>query len=485
MTPSPANPIGRYAGRAYPLATLLALLSIPSPPAIAAQTTYTGTGYLVAVPVPGVLCTNTAGQVAIKGNVHVMRVETTDPRMTGHLQAAMDLAYQADGTATFGGSAVQEVGTWDLADPLNPRFIPTGGVWDLQYRGLSQADNSSQATLTGYGIGGLIEGQRVTQTVARGPGVILDPAAPYTGSGVLSTPAVDTHVVLDNFDTPPAPNWRMGSGSGLISVSEMGGELTILGNWPSTRTRDGSETTAWASPDRSWSVRAGQTLETRVDLVKLAGPGAGAFLALSDYWVVKGSNYVLTGKWSDQGNIYLSAEPVLTPNTNVVLTLGITPAGANLICTARILDRGSAGTVLYQHTVIDTPHGDRSLTAAEVLAATGMALQSQAVDPEEGSLYLGGSPWLGVYQYTDGKLAPAQATFDNYEIRTYAVPQVAVERAVRLTVPETALGTFGIECAPTTQGPWRILQNPTVPGLERWTVPVTGDMQFFRTRGMP
>ena len=166
------------------LATLLANL----PLAAAEPTSYTGTGYLVAVPAPGVLCTNTAGQVSIKGNVHVLRVECTDPRMTGRLHATMDLAYAADGSSTFGGTAAQEVGTWDVTDPLNPRFTPTGGVWDLQYRGIAQADNRNQTTLTGYGIGGAIEGLRVEQTVTRGPGTVLDPAIPYTGSGIISTP---------------------------------------------------------------------------------------------------------------------------------------------------------------------------------------------------------------------------------------------------------------------------------------------------------
>lgn len=488
MIPPLEHPIRRYANRSSQLAAWLALLSIPSPPAVSAEVSYTGTGYLVAVPVPGILCTNAAGQVSIKGNVHVLRVETTDPRMTGRLQAAMDLAYQADGTTTFSGSAAQEVGTWELADPAHPRFIPTGGVWDLQYRGVGQADNSSQLTMTGYGIGGAIEGSRVTQTVLRGPGDVFDPASPYTGSGVLSTQAVDTRVVIDNFDTPPAPHWNAGAGAGHVEVLERGGELTIRGSWPMpTRTSD--DTTAWSGPHHPWSVGEGQTLETRVDVVELAGPGAGAVLALYQatgigYWMVKGSDYVVMGKQAG-GQVFLSAEPVVTPNTNVVLTLGITPSGTNVLFTARILDRGSAGTVLYEHTLLDTPLSDHSLTAAEVQAATGMALQSARTDPKGPCWTKGDSTWLGVYQYTDGSLSPAEATFDNFELRTYAVPQVAVERTVRLSWPESSASRFGVECAPTALGPFVPLHHPIWPGIRQWTVPANRDMQYFRLREIP
>jgi hypothetical protein len=487
MIPSLEHPIRRYAEKASQLAAWLALLSIASPPAVAAQVSYTGTGYLVAVPVPGVLCTNSAGQVAIKGNVHILRVETTDPRMTGRLQAAMDLAYQADGTTTFSGPAAQEVGSWDLADPLNPRFIPTGGVWDLQYRGISQPDQSSQVTFTGYGIGGAIEGLRVTQTVVRGPGVVFDPAIPYTGSGVISTRAVDTRVVIDNFDNAPAPYWSAGAGAGQVAVMEREGKFTIRGSWP-IATRIVEDTTAWCGPSFTWSVGAGRTLETRVDLVELAGPGAGAVLALFHdsaigYWVLKSSDYVVMGKMTE-GQAFLSAEPVLTPNTNVILTLGITPSGTNVLFTARILDRGSAGKVLYEHTLLDTPLSDRSLTAAEVQAATGMALQVRT-DPREACWTRGTWTWLGVYQYTDGKLSPAEATFDNFEVRTYAVPQVAVERAVRLSWPESTVGRFGVECAPTALGPFVPLHHPVWPGIRQWTVPASGDMQYFRLREIP
>lgn len=114
-----------------------------------------------------------------------------------------------------------------------------------------------------------------------------------------------------------------------------------------------------------------------------------------------------------------------------------------------------------------------------------MALQGLRADPRGPCWINGDSPWLGVYQYTDGTLSPAEATFDNFELRTSEVPQVAVERAVRLTWPESALGTFGVEGAPTALGPFRLLQTPTWPGLQQLTFPATGDGQYFRLREMP
>lgn len=471
---------------AWPLIVTLLLTTLPL--AAAGPVAYTGIAHLVDVPVPGVLCTNASGQVSIKGNVHVLRVECTDPRMTGRLQATMDLAYQADGRSTFGGTAAQEVGTWNLTDPLNPQFTPTGGVWDLQYRGIAQADNSNQTTLIGYGIGGAIDGLRVEQAVTRGPGTVLDPAIQYTGSGVISAPPVDTIVVIDNFDSPPAPSWPKGAGSGFVTVTETGGQLMIQGTW-SSPTQTSIDTTAYTEPNRAWSVRAGQSMETRADLVKLEGGGAGAVLALyhgsgMGYWLVKATDYVAIGK-QNGGQIFLSAEKVVTPNTNVIMTLGLTPSGADVLLTARILDRSSAGTVLYEHSILDTTASDRSLTADEVKTATGMTLIGVQNDQPSASWTSGDSPWLGVYQYTDGTLPPAEATFDNFELRTYEVPHVAIARAVQLTWPALTGMNYAVEGGPTVQGPWLTVNEVLTLGLKQMTVPANDAMKVFRLRPAP
>lgn len=93
--------------------TAMFLFLATSPLRAATSTTFQGTSHLVDVPVPGILVTNDLGQVLLKGNLHVQRVQADDARATGRLQAGMDLACQADGTAIFGGLACQQVGTWE------------------------------------------------------------------------------------------------------------------------------------------------------------------------------------------------------------------------------------------------------------------------------------------------------------------------------------------------------------------------------------
>ena len=430
--------------------------------------------------------------MSLKGNVHVVRVQTDDPRLTGRLQASMDMAYQADGTALFGGSACQEVGTWNLADPANPKFTPTGGVWDMIYRGVAQADGSDVITLTGYGVGGGIDGLRLEETMTKGPGVPFDPAIPYQGKGTIKPAPVTTITVIDNFDDSSPPGWSQGAGSGTIDLIQANGQLTIRGEWPGIPTVTQGDTTAWASPERAWAVKQGQSLEARVDLVSLNGTAPGAALAIYHrvgvgYWMVKGRDYVGVGKENGPVFTCLSADRLTTRNTNEVLVLALTPAGPNVILTARVLDKSNGGAVLYERSIVDTPASDPSLDSAQIAAITGMTFPDPVPDPS-GAPWTssdGGSPWLGVFQYTDGTLPAAEATFDNFELRTYEVPQVGIERAVRLTWPAPTGMNYAVEGGPTVQGPWLPVQESAMPGMKQMTVPASVLMQFFRLRQAP
>ena len=452
-TPHLKTTIGRAYGPGI-LAAMTSLLLAALPLAAADPPTITGTGYLVGVPVPGILCTNAAGQVSLKGNVHVMRVQADDARMTGRLQAAMDLAYQADGTALFGGSAQQEVGTWNVADPANPKFTPTGGVWDMVYRGVAQADGSDVITLTGYGVGGAIDGLRLEQTMTKAPGVPFDPAIPYLGTGRIKPAPVTTVKVIDNFDDASPPGWAQYAGlDGTIDLIQANGQLTIRGNWPGIPTLRNWHTTAWTGPDLAWAVNQGQSLEARVDLVSLNGAAPVATLALDDYWMVKGRDYVGVGK-QHNGFTMLSVDRLATQNTNEVLVLALTPAGPNVILTARVLDKSNGGAVLYERSIVDTPASDPSLNSAQIAAITGMTFPNPVPDPSGAPWTSGDSPWIGVFQYTDGTLPAAEATFDNFELRTYEVPQVGIERAVQLTWPAPTGMNYAVESGPTVQGPW-------------------------------
>ena len=225
--PCPQSTRGRTCGLGT-LTTLASLLLAALPLAAANPPTITGTGYLVGVPVPGILCTNAAGQVSLKGNVHVLMVQADDARMTGRFQAGMDLAYLADGTALFGGAAQQEVGTWNLADPANPEFTPTGGVWDMIYRGVARADGTV-ITVTGYGVGGGIEGLRVEETITKGPGVPFDPPVPYQGTGTIKDPPENTRVVLDDFEDGRVTSKWVPWSTGTVQLIEENGQFTVQG----------------------------------------------------------------------------------------------------------------------------------------------------------------------------------------------------------------------------------------------------------------
>jgi hypothetical protein len=470
------------------LTTLAFLVLAALPPAAADPPTITGTGYLVGVPVPGILCTNAAGQVSLKGNVHVLMVQADDPRTTGRFQASMDLAYQADGTPLFGGAAYQEVGTWNLADPANPKFTPTGGMWQCHYRGVAQPDGSDVIAMTGYGVGGAIDGLRLEETITKGPGVPFDPPVPYLGTGTIKPAPVTTVEVIDSFDDSSPPGWNQGAGQGTVNVIQANGQLTIRGEWPGIPTVTQEDTTAWASPDRAWTVNQGQSLEVRVDLVSLSGTAPGAALTLYHnspgvgYWMVKGRDYVGVGKHNGGGGFTcLSADRLATQNTNEILVLAITPADPNVILTARVLDKGNGEAVLYERSTVDTPASDPRLNSAQLAAITGVTVQVQD-DPSGAPWTSGDSPWIGVFQYTDGTLPAAEATFDNFEVRMHEVPQVGIERTVQLTWPAPTGTDYAVEGAPTVNGSWLPLNDQSLPGFKQMTVPANKDMRFFRLR---
>jgi hypothetical protein len=462
--------------------TLLLLAVLPA--TAQTNTPFTSTGWLAAVPVPGILCTNALGQTFLKGNVHVLRGQADDARMTGRVQAGMDVAYQTDGTAIFSGTAYNEVGTWQN----QTNFTATGGLWEMSYRGVMQADGSDQFNVTGYGIGGTIDGQRVQCTATKAAGTPFDPAIPYLFSGIIKPAPLDTTVVINNFDGPTLPSWSTGSGSGTMNLILTNGQLTIRGNWPGIHTVDPSDTAAYAYPMQNWAVNQGQSLEARLDLVSLNGAAPGAVVALYHdsglaYFMSKSRDSVCVGK-QNSGWTYLSADKLTTMNTNEVLVLALTPSGQNVILMARVLDKSNGGAVLYERIIVDTPASDPSLNSAQLAAITGMTLSVRS-DPSGAPWTSGTAPFLAVFQYTDGTLSYAEATFDNFELRTYEIPPLGIQRAMRLTWPAPAGVNWAVESAPTVQGPWLPVQDPGLPGVQQMTVPANDIMGFFRLRQAP
>lgn len=105
-------------------------------------------------------------------------------------------------------------------------------------------------------------------------------------------------------------------------------------------------------------------------------------------------------------------ERVLIKNTNVGLALAITRGGdPSVILTARVLDKENKNAVLYERSVVDTPKVDRTLTQAEMEAASGMHMDAGTdVGPPITS---GSEVFLSVFQYAEGTNPAAEVTYDN------------------------------------------------------------------------
>jgi len=430
------------------LALSLLLVALPA----GADTNFTTTNWVAAVPVPGILCTNGLGQVYVKGNVHVHRVVSAEARIAGRLQAWMDAAYQTNGTAIFGGPAYAELGTWDAA---GTNFTPSGGVWDLKDSGVAQADGSDQVHMVGYGIGGAIDGLRVEITATKGPGASFDPTVPYVSSGTIKPAPVKTSVVLDNFEGPTVKtNWSSWSNYGSTpQLIQANGQLTVRGVWARPATLDTADHTG-AYWNQNWSVLDGQTLEWRVDVISMNQDASVVGLAVGSsserFYVLKLlSDSVSLERWS-AGTATLFRDSVTLQRTNVVLSFALTRRQSKAVVTIRVLDKGAQDALLYQKSVLDnTPYLSGDLVAL-------------AVAPK---------PQLASSVIT--------ATFDNFEQRTYEVPQVAIERAVRITWPDTGMN-FAVEAASTVQGTYLPVNDQLPPGMKQMTFPANGSSMFYQ-----
>jgi hypothetical protein len=464
-------------------ATMLLLAALP---VIAADTPYAATGWVDGVVAPGIACTNTLGEVFVRGNVHTARVQSSDPRLTGSRCIFVNGDYQADGTANLQGTVYHQVGTWD-ADGTH--FTASGGLWDISYRGVMQADNSLQLRLVGSGSGGTIDGLRVEETLTRaaasGP---FDPAVPYLYTGTIEPVPENTSVVLDNFDDNELIGWNQ-NGSG--TPVESNHQLTLRAHFPGVVTEHIHSSFFMAAKAGSdLQLVQNRTKEIRVALAKLdeqatnfAGLGFGSSGGI--YVFHKGRDgLALTkwlGPWEDFALLYY--ERTLVRNTNIILSFAATRAQTNVILTGRVLDRENPDTVLYERTFVDTPQADPALTSAELEALSGMRVRF--VPDVKAPPYTSGNVGLLLWQYTDGQQPAAEAAFDNLELRTYEVPRIGIERAVRLSWPASATMHYAVEGAPTVQGPWLPVPEPVTSGLNQMAVPANALIQYFRLRQTP
>lgn len=458
------------------LALPLLLAALPA----GAATGFTGTGWLTGVPVPGILCTNGSGQVYLKGNVHTLRILADgEPRITGRLQAMPDVAFQPDGTRQFTGTALSEVGAW-----AGTNLTASGGVWDCRYRGVTQVDGSIHYDLVGYGIGGSIDGLRTEITADRGPGSPFDPSIPYDFSGTIKPAPVNTSLLIDDFSDGDSSGWELGANAGRPGKSETSGHFTLNCDWTGVPTTDPFNTLVWAGHSSSWTVPDAQTLELRSELVALNPAADAATLAFAvqpggpNYILMKGHSWLALGKHNGYAIAALCGKKLVTPDTDVVMSLALTKVGQNLVMTGRVFDKAVPANVLAQLSYLDTPASDTVLTSQQIADLIGGTVPGFGPDP--GPFWTAGQRvWLGVWQNTDGTKPPAEAVFDNVQLWTSEVPTVGMERAVRLSWPATGLN-YTPQWAPTPQGPWQAVPDQIMPGMNQVTVPTSGTMGFIQ-----
>lgn len=474
-----------HASAAFLPLILLGLAGLP----IRAASNVTATGWLQAVPVPGITCSNSSG-VYLKGNVHVVRILSDDERARGRLQAWMDVAYQPDGTAIFSGPAYSEVGNWDSAGTT---FTPTGGVWALNYSGVVHVDGSSQYSMAGYGIGGNIEGLRLSATMTRAN---QEPTTPYLGSGTITPAPLNIRDVVDDFANDQFTWPARGVGArdnptGTFFASETNQQLTIGGTWPRPSSST-IEATAWANPTHPWVVSAGQTIEARVDVLALSPTAAGAQLALwgasggaQAYYVLVGRGGIALAKLQWNGLAIFRAVQAPLKDTNIMLSLALTPVGNNVVLMGKVLDKDSGG-VMAQVVATDTPASDPTLSASELAAVIGGRVWPRGIvtDPVGPPLTSGACPLISLHQESDVAPVTAFAIFDNLELQTYEVPQVGYERALRLFWPDTGMN-FVVEGTTDLKSPWLPVQSSEIPGVHYFTVPTSAQQGFFQLQQAP
>lgn len=475
------TPLRRLAGRrTFGLGAPLTATLLLAAGTAGAQTPFTGTGWVIGAPVLGIWQTNALGQVIMRGNAHLARVESTDPRLTGQRLIFTDGNAQADGTALVWGASYQEVGTFDATG----QFTPTGGMWQNTYRGTMGADNSLQLHSVGYGWGGTIDGLRIDETMTRAPASgPIDPAIPYEYTGTLKPPPVDTIQVFDNFDdirVDWTAEYERGAGGAIVA----NGQFTVWGNFPGVITTSAHDSYVVMVPTTATlEVENGQTLEARVDLVGLNDDATAAMFSLGRpggvYWFMKARDSITLAKYTSQNdNSILACEPTAVRNTDVILALAATRVDPNVVVTARVLDKADPNSVLDALTMVDTPQADPSLTTEEYEQVSGMHLLGLTRDAA-GQPLTTLRPDLWVFQYNDGTKGRAEATFDNLQLRTSEIPPVGIEQAVRVIWPATGMN-YSVEAAPSVNGPWVPVHDSTPPGINQRTVPMSNPAQFIR-----
>ncbi|HRY50570.1 MAG TPA: right-handed parallel beta-helix repeat-containing protein [Candidatus Paceibacterota bacterium] len=244
---------------------------------------------------------------------------------------------------------------------------------------------------------------------------------------VAMSPVLRTSsVVLDNFDDNKLTKW-VTHGPGQLALFETNQQFTVWGYWPGVHTRKWEDSYCWGMKASNWSLVEGQTSEWRIDVVRMNEFATASELVVASsangvfYGSHLGRNFVTIVKWPVDSMAVFSCETLISKHTNVVLTLSLTRDNPNVIVTVRVLDKDHQNAVRYERSVVDTPQVDRTLSSAQVLAASGMNLAcgtDKSGPPYTSGDYVGCAAW----QYSDGTSRAAEVTYDNLELWTYRLP---------------------------------------------------------------
>ena len=231
--------------------------------------------------------------------------------------------------------------------------------------------------------------------------------------------------------------------------------------------------------DRILNIRENQTLELRVDIVKLTADNVqlgwgqndgdatrtySAYISRSDVFRVRfGKTTVYSKDNIVNSNFITREDQEVSKIENVVLVLGLTGKGDSVEIYVRVLDKDADNNVIFQWTGIDTNEVD--------------PLPS-GFDP--GPPFKNGTAAYLAFQPLSGQES-SEVILDNLEFGY--LPNLSASKAIYLTWPATA-EPYNVYGAPNTDGPWELVTEPVhhnqVRGIYQLAVPAESGMEFFR-----
>jgi len=148
-------------------------------------------------------------------------------------------------------------------------------------------------------------------------------------------------------------------------------------------------------------------------------------------------------------------DPVTIKQTGIGLSFAITRRESRATITIRVVDKSAPEKVLYQ-----------------------------TIFPDPAPLLVGNNAVVAVAPKPELPSSNAAVTFDNLERRVYDVPSVGIQRGVLLTWPATGKN-YGVEAAPTPQGPWSRVLDSTPLDFEQVALPQDDLMGYFQLIEIP